>query len=89
MRPTDRHILEFLANGDEPEIVASPIVIAANIDYVVGSVRERVTPLRRAGLLKYESKSSGIYAITDLGNRYLSGRLEEDEINDIESVLLG
>jgi len=87
MRPTDRHILEFLANDPADPIVASPVVIAANIDYAKGSVRERMTPLREATLVRYANQESGIYEITDLGLRYLSGELSENEIDDLENTL--
>jgi len=87
MRPTDRHILEFLDNRPSDPIVASPVVIAANIDYVVGSVRERVTPLRKCGLLEYVDRKSGIYGITDLGQRYLRGGLDDHEVSQLEECL--
>jgi len=86
MRPTDRHILEFLANDPADPIVASPVVIAANVDYAKGSVRERMTPLREAGLVRYSNEQSGIYEITDLGERYLDGQLEEHEIDELEET---
>jgi Mn-dependent DtxR family transcriptional regulator len=87
MRESDVHILEFLDNAGNREIVAPPAVIAANIDFEGATVRERVTHLRDAGLLSYHDQDAGYYQITELGKRYLAGELSDEEIDAIEAVL--
>lgn len=88
MGESDPFILEFLFNNGDP-ITSTPRVIAANIDYQPATARERVTPLRRAGLIEYTDERSALYQITDLGERYLNDELSEDEIEEIDDKLRG
>lgn len=89
MRESDRRILEFLYNGDRNKIIANPAVIAENIDYANGTVRERMRPLRRAELIKYHDEDRAMYKIGDLGQRYMENELDDDEISNIEDSLNG
>lgn len=70
----DNHILEFL---HEKEIVATPKVIALNIDFTRQYVNERIARLAAAGLL--DRIQRGVYQISDLGERYLIGDLTDEE----------
>lgn len=87
MRKTDIHILELLLNEGNKELRLRPADIAVNIEFAKGSVRERMRPLREAGLIEYHDEQAGRYQIADRGRRYLQGDLSDDEIDDIESAL--
>jgi repressor of nif and glnA expression len=75
MTQADERILEFLHAKD---IVASPSVIAANIDYSGEYLSRRCNKLEDAGLLQRVDPTN--YRITELGERFLSGDAEADEI---------
>lgn len=75
MNQCDNRILEFL---DETDIVATPFVIASNIDYSRQYVNQRVRVLTTNDLL--ESKGDGLYRITDRGRAYLAGELDADDL---------
>jgi len=81
-------VLEHLHNGGD-EIIDSPKDIATNIGYSPGTIRQRLPQLRRAGLVEYHDESAGQYVIGDLGRRYLSGELTDEEIDELEAALLG
>lgn len=87
MTSADDRILEFLRNEGNSALVANPAVIAVNIDFSPHTVRERVGPLRRCGLVEYHDRSRGLYRITDAGRDYLDGRLDDDDIEHIEATL--
>lgn len=79
MTQADERILEFL---DEKDIVASPSVIAANIDYTAEYISRRCRTLEDAELLQRVDASN--YRLTDLGEDFLEGeiapgRLERSE----------
>ena len=75
MTRSDDRILEFLA---EKEIVASASVIAININYNPSYISRRCRKLTAAGLLTRVEKSN--YQLTDLGERYLSGEIDPDDV---------
>ena len=75
MTQADERILEFL---QEKEIVASPAVIAANIDYTGKYVSNRCRMLADAGLIQRVDASN--YQITDFGERFLDGDVEAEEL---------
>jgi len=75
MTSADNRILEFL---DEKDIVATPHVIAANIDYSKQYVNERIRILDQNDLV--ENKGGGLYRITDWGRQYLNGDLDADDL---------
>ncbi|MXR22135.1 MarR family transcriptional regulator [Halobacterium bonnevillei] len=77
MTRADDYILEFL---DETDIVATPQVIAANIDYSRQYVNQRVRALGDRGLV--QNTGNGLYRITDRGRDYLGGDLDADELED-------
>lgn len=87
MTNADDRILEFLRNDGNGELVANPAVIAVNIGFSPHTVRERVSPLKRSGLVEYHDESRGLYRITDTGRDYLEGRLDDGEVADIETEL--
>lgn len=75
MTQADDRILEFL---QEKDIVASPTVIAANIDYNPNYISRRCRELENAELIQRVDSSN--YRLTPLGERYLDGDLEADEL---------
>jgi predicted transcriptional regulator len=66
MTQADERILEFL---HEKDIVASPSVIAANIDYTGEYISRRCRKLTNAGLLQRVDASN--YRITKHGTEFL------------------
>lgn len=80
MTQADERVLEFLY---EKDIIASPSVIAANIDYTAEYLSRRCRKLADAGLLHRVDPSN--YRITDFGEQYLEGEVDADEIPDVES----
>lgn len=78
MTQADERVLEFL---HEKDIVASPSVIAANIDYTQEYISRRCRKLTNAGLLQRADASN--YRVTELGERFLNGDIGEDEIPDV------
>lgn len=77
MTQADERVLEFL---HEKEIVASPSVIAANIDYTGEYISRRCRQLADAGLLQRVDASN--YRLTTLGEQFLSGDIDPDEIKN-------
>ena len=75
MSQCDNRILEFL---NETDIVATPFVIANNIDYSRQYVNQRIRILATNGLV--ENTGDGLYRITDLGRAYLNGELDVDDL---------
>jgi predicted transcriptional regulator len=71
----DERILEFL---QEKDIVATPTVIAANIDYTGDYVSRRCRKLASAGLLQRVDASN--YRLTELGENFLEGEATRDQI---------
>lgn len=75
MSKADERVLEFL---QEKDIIASPSVIAANIDYTGEYISRRCRKLAEAGLLQRVDASN--YRLTSLGERFLEGEAESDEL---------
>ena len=75
MTSADNRILEFL---DETGIVATPQVIAANIDYDRLYVNERIRILAQNDLVEKDDKP--LYQITERGRQYLRGELSVDDL---------
>jgi len=75
MTSADNRVLEFL---DEKEIVATPQVIAANIDYNRLYVNERIRVLAQNELVEKGDKP--LYQITERGRQYLRGELGIDDL---------
>ena len=80
MTNADDHILEFLLNEGNREIVATPRVIAENIDFNPGYIRQRMSQLLDEGLVEYYDEDAGFYQITDRGRAYLDGNLNADDL---------
>lgn len=76
MTQADERIMEFLK---EKDIIASPSVISANIDYTAEYISRRCRKLAEAGLIQRVDASN--YRITGLGERFLEGSVEADEID--------
>jgi predicted transcriptional regulator len=77
MTQGDERILEFL---QETDIVASPSVIAANIDYTNEYISRRCRQLAEAELLQRIDSSN--YRLTSLGERFLNGDINPDEVEE-------
>ncbi|WP_411967882.1 MarR family transcriptional regulator [Haloferax sp. YSSS75] len=75
MSKADERVLEFL---QEKDIIASPSVIAANIDYTGEYISRRCRKLAEAGLLQRVDASN--YRLTSLGDRFLEGEVESGEL---------
>lgn len=76
MTQADERVMEFLL---EKDIIASPSVIAANIDYTGEYISRRCRTLADAGLLQRVDASN--YRLTELGERFLKGKVESGEID--------
>ena len=77
MTQADERVLEFLR---EKDIVASPSVIAANIDYTGEYISRRCQKLADAELIQRVDATN--YRITDRGEQYLEGELDADDLKD-------
>lgn len=75
MTQADERVLEFLR---EKDIIASPAVIAANIDYTGEYISRRCRKLTDAGLLQRVDASN--YRLTELGEQFLEGDLDAEDI---------
>jgi len=82
MTRSDDEILEFLANTPADPLRATPKVIAANVSVSRPTVQRRLSKLLDGGLVEkvLTEDFEGMYAITDLGERYLAGDADEDEL---------
>jgi predicted transcriptional regulator len=84
VRISDLDILEFL-DGHTLEIFeAPPTPIALNMNLAEGTVWQRMTVLKTAGLVERTDEERGYYKITDLGHRYLEDELTDDERQHLE-----
>ncbi|AQL41629.1 hypothetical protein BV210_02370 [Halorientalis sp. IM1011] len=79
----DVDILEFLDGHELDEFEAQPSHIAKNTTKAASTVRDRIRVLRVAGLVE-RTDDRGYYRISDLGRRYLSDDLTEDELEELE-----
>lgn len=75
----DERVLEFLRDKD---IVASPSVIAANIDYTSEYISRRCRKLEDAGLLQRVDATN--YRITEVGERFLEGDIDAQDLEPDE-----
>ncbi|WP_267642056.1 MarR family transcriptional regulator [Haloarchaeobius amylolyticus] len=75
MTQADERVLEFL---HEKDIVASPPVIAANINYTSEYISRRCKRLSDGGLLQRVDPKN--YKVTELGEQYLAGELEKEDV---------
>ena len=80
MTQADERVLEFLR---EKNIVASPSVIAVNIDYTGEYISRRCRKLTDAGLLQRVDASN--YRLTELGEQFLKGEIDAVDIQVEES----
>ncbi|AUX09221.1 hypothetical protein AArcSl_1592 [Halalkaliarchaeum desulfuricum] len=86
MVPMDDRILELFHTSD---LVLTPALIAYNIDYSREEVNRRLSELEEHGLV--DRVERGKYRITDLGEKYLDGRLhvallDNDETTESDHV---
>jgi len=79
MTQADERVLEFL---HEKEIIASPSVIGANIDYTGEYISRRCRKLADAELVQRADATN--YRITEKGKQYLNGEIDTAalKIND-------
>lgn len=97
MMHADIYILNHIAEHDEIEqgdIILSPQTIGAATGYRRSYVAERARELKKHGLLREPDDDElptdvsprGLMAITDLGHRYLSGDLTDEEAERLSSI---
>ena len=79
MTQADERVLEFLY---EKNIVASPSVIAANIDYTAEYISRRCRKLEDTGLLQRVDPTN--YRLTELGESYLKGDVDAEVLQNTE-----
>ena len=84
MTPVDRDILELLRNPEGRELVLTPALIAENIDWGRGTVRQHLIELREHGLVEYHHEDRSIYRLSERGRDYLSGDLDPAELEEAE-----
>lgn len=77
MKPVDYEIMLFFGTHD---ILVSPKVLSANIDYDRQYVSKRCGTLTEAGLLKTDG--SGLYHLSETGTAYLAGSLDGDSLEE-------
>ena len=75
MTQADERVMEFLY---EKDIVASPRVIAANIDYTNEYISRRCRKLAEENLLQRVDASN--YRLTERGEHFLDGDLDAEEL---------
>lgn len=89
MVPMDDRILELFHTS---QLVLTPALIAYNIEYSREEVNRRLSALEKHGLV--ERVERGKYRITELGGKYLEGRLhvsllDEDDTTSIDDGTSG
>jgi DNA-binding transcriptional ArsR family regulator len=80
MTPVDRAILERLYNEGNDELVLSPGLIAANIDYERPTIREHLMTLRERGLVAYYDEDRAIYQLTETGRGWVAGEIPTSDL---------
>jgi predicted transcriptional regulator len=78
MTKADDAILELLR---EAGIAANPATIAFNIDYDNRYVSQRCRVLAEHGLVERVHETKAMYKVTDLGERYLAGAVEKEDLD--------
>ena len=76
--PTDDRILEALESG----LRLTPAVIGENIDRSRQHVTRRLSKLTDQGFV--EKPKRGYYEITDLGQEYLAGEIDANELEEAD-----
>lgn len=88
-RGPDDAILELL---DETDMALTPKVMAFQIEYDYTYLRQRLRVLKDHGLIAYPETTpagvsrSGVYEITPLGRRFLSGDATREELEGAPGV---
>lgn len=77
MTRSDDAILELLATAG---LALPPAVIAFNADVSRPTVQRRLKKLLAHGLVEKAEPSRGYYRITDLGESYLAGDVDADDL---------
>lgn len=90
MTDCDYQILEFL---NRPGLVATSKVIVLNVesdDCSVPTLRKRIPTLRDRNLIEHPEtvpdgvSKTGVYQISDLGQRIVNGELSLNELRELE-----
>lgn len=77
--------LEFLDGHALDGFEQSPALIAENLGVSAGHVRRRIRVLAAAELVERTNETTGYYAITDVGRRYLAGDLTDAEADRLRA----
>ena len=76
LAPVDYAILEFF---EEYDIMASPKVIAVNVEYDRRYIGKQCRTLAQLGLLGQDSET-GLYELTSSGRAFVEGELDAEEL---------
>lgn len=82
---SDHDILDFLNAHELDEFQVGPTAIAVNVGLAEGTVWNRVRVLNAAGLIERTDEDRGYYRITNLGKRYLTDDLLDEEYQQLEN----
>jgi len=77
MSPIDYEILSFF---EEHDILVSPQVIAANIEYDRNYTGKRCRNFAEYGVL--DRDENGLYQLSDIGRQFVAGELDPEELED-------
>lgn len=80
-------LILFFLSEHRWRFVATPAVIAENVDISNSHASRRLKRLLGAGLV--EQHSRGHYRITDRGVRYVMGELGEDRLEELDPEIDG
>lgn len=86
MTRSDIAILRFLAGHEIGPFEVPPLAIARNADISESHTRSRVRDLDRGGLIERVEGVRGYYQITDLGERFVSNDLSDDERQQLDAL---
>jgi len=84
LAPADRYILEYLNSARKPDgepAEQTPKVIGLNTTISRKHSGARCRVLDEKGLV--EKTDRGVYRITELGERFVKGELEPDDLRDL------
>jgi predicted transcriptional regulator len=86
MTRSDIAILRFLAGHEIGPFEVPPLAIARNTGTSESHTRARVRDLHRSGLIDRVEGVRGYYQITDLGERFVSNDLSDDERQQLDAL---
>lgn len=82
---SDHDILDFLNSHELDDFQVGPTAVAVNVGLSEGTVWNRVRVLNAAGLIERTDEDRGYYMITNMGKRYLTDDLLDEERQQLEN----